>query len=380
MIFCTKCGRQRTGSSRFCDGCGNDLGEQAVDTGTPLASEPVAQPRGDASANATRVDTPDAAQPPTGPDPFAPWFGVSSPAYEAAPPSVSPADRWDTADTVTARQTPAPQYQAPQYQASQYQASQYQAPQYQAPQYQAQGYPPPEYPPPSGPGSPERRSGGGRRAAFIIVVVLVALATGGGAYAIVAKSTHHTTAQPSSAPTITAPANTAPANTATPVAQPSNAPTAPASVQPSTAPPPPSPTPSPTQTGTVQVAAGVGSNPAAPQVQAFLNEYFKSINTRNYGEYNSLLDAQKQQSDSQSTFDSGYATTKDANEVLTGITDTGGGSLTANVSFTSQQSPADSIDQSPCNDWQISLYLVPQGAGYVMTAAPAGYTASYTDC
>jgi hypothetical protein len=77
---------------------------------------------------------------------------------------------------------------------------------------------------------------------------------------------------------------------------------------------------------------------------------------------------------------SGYATTKDSNEVLTGITDTGGGSLTANVSFTSHQSPADSPDQSACNDWQISLYLVPQAASYVMTAAPAGYTHSDTDC
>ena len=130
----------------------------------------------------------------------------------------------------------------------------------------------------------------------------------------------------------------------------------------------------------MQVAAGAASNPAAPQVEAFLNRYFSSINTRNYSEYNSLLDAQKQQADSQSTFDSGYATTKDTNEVLTGITDTGGGSLTANVSFTSQQSPADSIDQSACNDWQISLYLVPQGGSYVQTATPAGYTASYTDC
>jgi hypothetical protein len=217
MIFCTKCGRQRTGSSRFCDGCGNDLGEQAVDTGTPLASGPVAQPRWDASANATRVETPDAAQAPTGPDPFAPWFGVPSTAHEAAPPGASPADRWETADTVSARPTPAPQYQAPQYQ-----APQYPAPEYRAPQYQAGGYPPPEYQPPSGPGSPERRSSGGRRAAFIIVLVLVALATGGGAYAIVAKSNHQDTAQPSSAATITAPANTA-----APIAQPSNQPPVP---------------------------------------------------------------------------------------------------------------------------------------------------------
>lgn len=130
----------------------------------------------------------------------------------------------------------------------------------------------------------------------------------------------------------------------------------------------------------MRVASGVASNPAAPQVDAFLNRYFNSINTRNYGEYNSLLDAQKQQSDSRSSFDSGFATTKDSNEVLTSIENTGGGTLTANVTFTSRQSPSDSIDQSACNNWQLSVFLVSQGSGYVMTAAPAGYHASYTDC
>jgi hypothetical protein len=130
----------------------------------------------------------------------------------------------------------------------------------------------------------------------------------------------------------------------------------------------------------VRVAAGVAANPDEPQVDAYLNRYFNAINTRNYSEYNSLLDAQKQQADSQSGFDSGFATTKDSNEVLTGIENTGGGTLTANVSFTSRQSPADSIDQSACNDWQLSVFLVAQGSGYVMTAAPAGYQASYTDC
>ncbi len=117
-----------------------------------------------------------------------------------------------------------------------------------------------------------------------------------------------------------------------------------------------------------------------PQVDGYLNRYFNSINTRNYNEYNSLLDAQEQQSDSQSNFDSGFATTRDSNEVLTGIQGTGGGSVTATVSFTSHQNPADSVDDSACNDWQISLYLAPQGNSYVMTAAPSGYHAAYTNC
>jgi len=124
----------------------------------------------------------------------------------------------------------------------------------------------------------------------------------------------------------------------------------------------------------VQVAPGVAGNPAEPRVEAYLNRYFSSINTRNYAEYNGLLDAQEQQADAESTFDSGYATTKDSNEVLTGIEDTGGGNLTANVSFTSHQSPADSTDDSACNNWRISFYLVPQGNSYVMTAAHSTYT------
>ena len=98
----------------------------------------------------------------------------------------------------------------------------------------------------------------------------------------------------------------------------------------------------------MQVAVGVASNPAEPQVEAFVNRYFNSINTWNYTEYTSLFDAQARQSNSQSSFDSGFATTEDSDVVLTGIEDTGDGSLAATVSFTSRQNPADSIQ--PADD------------------------------
>lgn len=218
--------------------------------------------------------------------------------------------------------------------------------------------------------TPRRQFGGGRRMAFIVVVaLLVVLAAAGGSYALVLRPHGHTTAR-SGHPAVTVPASTAPA---------SASPTASASASPSTS-PLASVTASPTQTGTVQVAPGLADNPAEPQVEAYLNRYFNSINTQNYSEYDSLLDAQEQQSDSQSSFDSGFATTKDSNEVLTGIEDTGSGSVAATVSFTSRQNPADSVDNSACNDWKISLYLVLEGSSYVMTATPAGYRASYTDC
>jgi hypothetical protein len=39
-----------------------------------------------------------------------------------------------------------------------------------------------------------------------------------------------------------------------------------------------------------------------------------------------------------------------------------------------------SVDGSACNNWQISLYLVPYGTTYVMTAAPGDYHAVHSDC
>ncbi|HEY1823417.1 MAG TPA: hypothetical protein VGG83_26110 [Trebonia sp.] len=199
------------------------------------------------------------------------------------------------------------------------------------------------------------------------------LAAGGGVYTLVSRSHGHATAQPPSTPVATVGAGTAPAGQA------SASPTEFASASPSAS-PSASATPTPTQTGTVRVAPGVAGNPAEPQVEAYLNRYFNSINTRNYSEYNSLLDAQKQQADSRANFDSGFGTTKDSNEVLTGIEDTGSGNLTANVSFTSHQSPAESVDDSACNNWQLSLFLAPQGNSYVMTTTPTGYQVAYTDC
>lgn len=403
--FCPKCGRQRTGSNRFCGGCGNDYGQSAADSGTPLAVDSVmevqlaadgavageattlepipaaAEPavpgsakqvRGDASAeqarwngplDATRwappggathvesaaADPATAAAPvPVKPDPFTSWLAEPSPAGEATRPGDEPADQRKTADTVYAT-PPTTGYLPP-------------------------AQPAPAFPPPPAPVGPRRRSGGGRTAAFILVGILVALAAGGGVYTLVSRSHGHATAQPPSHPSVTVNASTA-----APAVQASTSPTASVGASPSTS-PSASATPSPTQTGTVQVSPGVASNPAEPQVAAYLNRYFKAINTRSYSEYNSLLDAENQQSDSESSFNSGFATTKDSDEVLTGITGTGGGSLEANVSFTSNQSPADSVDQNACNNWRVSLYLVPQGNSYVMTAAPAGYKAVYTDC
>ena len=344
MTFCPKCGRPRNANARFCGGCGQEFIQQPADSGTASPAESVAPS--------------ESREPPTVPSP-GPTRWDAPVAHTQWDRPGAPAEQPEAPDTVYA--APAGAGYAPPPYTPPAQPAQPAPP---APAYQ---YEPPPMPPP-GPDVRRQRPGSRMTGVFVIVAVLVVVAAGGGAYAF-ARSQRHT-AQPPSQPAATAQSSTG---------GPSSSPTATASPSPATS-PSVSPTPSPTSTGAVQVAAGVASDPAEPQVVAYLNRYFGAINAHNYNAYNSLLDAQEQQGNSRATFDSGYATTKDSNQVLTGIDDTGGGNRTAHVSFTSRQNPGNSVDGSACNNWQISLYLVPRDNSYVMTAAPAGYHAAYTDC
>jgi hypothetical protein len=208
--------------------------------------------------------------------------------------------------------------------------------------------------------------------ALILAATLVILAAGGGAFAVVSSLRG---GPPNAGPSPTLTATSAPTSTSAPqtsTASPTDTGTTPA--------PPTTTVSTPTQsTGTVALTQAAASHPASAQVVDLFNRYFDGINTRNYSEYAGTLDAGYQGQNSQASFDSGYATTTDSDETLTAISGSGG-SLTAVITFTSHQDPADSVDkQSSCNHWQLTLPLVAQGSGYVITTPAPGY-ASYTDC
>ena len=120
--------------------------------------------------------------------------------------------------------------------------------------------------------------------------------------------------------------------------------------------------------------------PVSPQVEVVLSHYFQGINDRNYAEYASSQTAHGKENQPESSFDSGYATTTDSDMMLTSLTPTGDSDLTATVTFTSRQSPSDSVDNSSCNNWTLNLYLVPGGSGYLITPAPPDYEPTYKDC
>jgi hypothetical protein len=334
--------------------------------------------------DATRVDTQDAvpmtrpaaAPAAAEPDPFAAWF-AADPAEAKAPPPTDPpgqwqqpGDAWQSADTVyaaPASRPPAfPSPQPPPY--GEQQAQPYGAQQAPPPYGGQQAPRPPGGSPPGG-----KPSSGGRRAGFIIVVLLVMLAAGGGAYALVSRSNHNNTAQPpaptvtaSSSATATATASAQPSASAAPSASASTSASASASASPSA--------------GLVSLAPGVASNPAAPAVEKTLTNYFQGINTHNYAEYSSALDAQEQAGEPEAAFRSGYKSTTDSGMKLISLESTANGGLAATVTFTSHQDSGTGIDGSPCNNWKLTLYLVQQGTGYLQGAAPSGYKPTYTDC
>jgi hypothetical protein len=349
MSFCAICGRQRNGTTQFCDGCGAEFADP------PAASDDRGSPAAEAAPHdATRMEVvPEATrfEPPADqPDPFASW-------YQQKPQGVrNDADStWQPTQTVGTAPAPAAGYPSSGFTPGN-------------PFSSANPITPPAPPfapfPPGPPGPPAR---GGRRGLFIALAVIVVLAAGGGAYALATTLGKHSAAQPTVG-TSTA----AGSSPATGASQQASSPAGPASAS-------TSPTPSPTLS-LVSIAPGVTASAAEPRVETLLSHYFHGINTHNYAEYVSTLNSVEQAKQTRSEFDSGYSSTADSGMTLTSLSDNGNGGLTATVAFTSRQSPAQSVDKSACNAWTLNLYLVPQGTGYLIGTAPSGYQPTYSDC
>jgi hypothetical protein len=359
MSFCASCGRQRNETTRFCGGCGSEFSDSpsaADDQTSPTADAapqvpPSDMTRMDVTPEVTRIEPP---APTT--DPFAGW-------YQKEPQGVrNDADpTWQPTHTVHAAAAKAAGYgQSGFTPANPFSSANPIVP-------PASPYPPPSPYPPGPPAGPPDR--GGKRALFIVLAVIVVLAAGGGAYALATTLGKHSTAQSPAQPT----AGESPSAAGSPTAgasQQASSPAASAS---------PSPTPSPALS-LVSISPDVPTSAAEPQVETLLSHYFHGINSHNYTEYAGTLNAEQRAKQSQSQFDSGYSSTTDSGMTLTGLSDSGNGGLTATVTFTSRQSPAQSVDNSSCNAWTLNLYLVPQGTRYLIGSAPSGYQPTHSDC
>jgi hypothetical protein len=336
---------------QYCGGCGAAFTEDPAAPGAQ--GTPADATRTDPAFNNTRTDQPAAA-----PDPFASWYQPQQPggAHGAVPDDAD--GTWQPTQTVYSAPTrPAGFLPPPQGSAAP------PAPPYQPASPYQPGSP---YPP-----SPEPSRRGGR-GLFVAIAVIVVLAAGGGAYALANSLGKHSTAQPSIGSSTSAVGGSSTGSTPTGGSTSSGGPrqaTTPAS----------SPTPSPTLS-LVTIGQGVTSTAAVPQVETLLSHFFHGINTHDYAEYASTLNPAQQARQSQSSFESGYATTTDSGMTVTTLASNGADGLVATVTFTSHQSPAQSVDHSACNAWTLNFYLVPQGNGYLIGPAPPGYQPSHSDC
>jgi hypothetical protein len=131
--------------------------------------------------------------------------------------------------------------------------------------------------------------------------------------------------------------------------------------------------------GPVAIAPAAARDPAASQITAFLDQYFAAINAHDYQAYVALLSPQAQ-GITQSQFDSGYGSTTDTDETLSGVSAAANGDSVAHVMFTSHQSASESPTSTTCNVWNISLYLVPNAGGYLIDTPPSSYHAGFAAC
>lgn len=125
----------------------------------------------------------------------------------------------------------------------------------------------------------------------------------------------------------------------------------------------------------------MASDTQTPQIVTLLDSYFSAINTHDYQAYVALLSPADQQGLTAARFSSGFASTKDSDETLQGISSASDGLTVATVTFTSHQDPAASVNGSEsCTSWHISLYLGQGVSGYIIDKAPSGYHAKYAAC
>jgi hypothetical protein len=131
---------------------------------------------------------------------------------------------------------------------------------------------------------------------------------------------------------------------------------------------------------TVSLAASVRGMPGINNAENFVRSYFTAINNHDYSAYKSLLAPQVAANESPSNFMAGFSSVVDSDIVITNVSALQPGAVAVTVSFTSHQNPAQSIDGSTCDSWQITLYLVQGNGGYVEVPPPSGYYSSHQAC
>jgi hypothetical protein len=186
----------------------------------------------------------------------------------------------------------------------------------------------------------------------MLIVVVAAAAAGAGTWYALRQ-----------APAARGPAvlhSSTPASPSTPA---SSGPTGPASAPPA---------------GLASLAPAAALYPGASAIESVVNRYFQAINGRDYAAYQATQSPGIAMTASQ--FQAGFASTRDSDVLITGITTMPGGQPAADMTFTSRQQPQDGPEGESCTNWHVTMYFDGSAGTYTIGAPPNGYKASYQAC
>jgi hypothetical protein len=130
----------------------------------------------------------------------------------------------------------------------------------------------------------------------------------------------------------------------------------------------------------VTMAPGVVTDATTSAVENFVIDYFTAINVHSYQAYTALLDPKLRAAETRQMFRSGYRSTADSAVMITAISAVSPGLTGVTLTFVSHQDATNSITDSTCTDWDITLYLQASGAGYLKAPEPSGYHAAFRAC
>jgi hypothetical protein len=192
----------------------------------------------------------------------------------------------------------------------------------------------------------------------VLIIVVAAVAAGAGTWYAVGRA-------PAARPPAVLPSS-APASPSTPASPSAPAsPSTPAGSAPASAP-------------LAALAPAAALYPGASAIEGVINRYFRAINGRDYAAYQATQSPGMAMTESQ--FQTGFASTRDSDVLITGITTMPGGQPAADVTFTSRQQPQDGPDGESCTNWRVTMYFDGSAGTYTIGAPPNGYKAAYQAC
>lgn len=117
---------------------------------------------------------------------------------------------------------------------------------------------------------------------------------------------------------------------------------------------------------TVELTRDAAAHPQHEAVRTLLQQYFNSINSRNYDEWKNTVTRAREQEKSRASFQQEYQTTKDGSILVYRIESQSNKSLRVFVAFTSTQdkSAAPAVLPETCVRWDLVLPLSVENGHY----------------